>query len=72
MVQRYDIDMEGYSMGCESGEFVSYDDYEKLVKSVRACVAAIREGSLALEHVQGYLEGVVEVLEGVVEVLDGH
>ena len=59
MVNRYDAD------GCQSaiGNYVSYEDYENLAKSVRACVAAIREGSLTIEHVQGYLEGVVGVLD---------
>ena len=67
MVQRYDFcDRYGHKLHeseSDSGEFVSYEDYEKLVKSVQACVAAIKEGSLAVEHVQGYLEGVVEVLD---------
>nr|DAW27327.1 MAG TPA: hypothetical protein [Caudoviricetes sp.] len=68
MVQRYDFcDRYGnklHESESDSGEFVSYGDYEKLDKSVRACVAAIREGSLTVEHVHGYLEGLVEVLDG--------
>ena len=61
MVQRYDC--KGAVVTHENGPFVLYEDYEKLVKSVRACAAAIKEGSLAVEHVQGYLEGVMAVLD---------
>lgn len=61
MVQRYDC--KGAVVTHENGPFVLYEDYEKLVKSVQACVAAIKEGSLAIEHVQGYLEGVIGVLD---------
>ncbi len=46
-----------------NGDWVSYEDYAKMAKSVRACVAAIQEGSLTIEHVQGYLEGVIGVLD---------
>lgn len=63
MVQRYENDY-GDMMSDDNGFWVKYEDYEKLDKSVRACVAAIREGSLTVEHVQGYLEGLVEVLDG--------
>lgn len=62
MVQRYDC--KGAVVTHENGPFVLYEDYAKLAKSVRACVAAIRGGSLTVEHVQGYLEGVVWVLDG--------
>ena len=64
MVQRYDMDFDGRPYADQDGEWVKYEDYAKLAKSVRACVAGIREGSLTVEHVQGYLEGVVEVLDG--------
>ena len=63
MVQRYDV---GYADDIdveEGGRFVLYEDYVKLSKSVRACVAAIQEGSLTIEHVQGYLEGVIGALD---------
>ena len=61
MVQRYTT-LAGY-VEDDDGHFVEYEDYAKLAKSVRACVAAIREGSLAVEHVQGYLEGIIGVLD---------
>lgn len=60
MVKRYTnygIDM----LEVERGDYVKYEDYAKLAKSVRACVAAIQEGSLTIEHVQGYLEWVENV-----------
>lgn len=66
MVQRYSTygcDWECETYEDDRGELVKYEDYEKLAKSVRACVAAIREGSLTVEHVQGYLEGVIGVLD---------
>ena len=64
MVQRYDIALfEGGMEPSKDGGWVSYEDYEKLAKSVRACVAAIKEGSLTVEHVQGYLEGIIGVLD---------
>jgi hypothetical protein len=62
MVQRFYL-VSGHVQKWSEGDWVSYEDYEKLTKSVRACVAAIREGSLTVEHVQGYLEGVMAVLD---------
>lgn len=72
MVQKFTLKARSEMYEDVNGDFVKYEDYEKLSKSVQACVAAIKEGSLAVEHVQGYLEGVQGYLEGVVEVLDGH
>ncbi len=41
MVQRYDIDVEGYSMECDCGEFVTYEDYERLQNELADKTAAI-------------------------------
>ena len=66
MVQRYDFcDRYGVKLHeseNDSGEFVKYEDYAKLVKSVSACLFSIQRGELTVEHVQGYLEGVIGVL----------
>ena len=57
-------EVDSFLEGREQWEqVVKYEDYAKLAKSVRACVAAISEGSLTVEHVQGYLEGIIVVLD---------
>lgn len=66
MVQRYEVrgkELGGDEFYTDWVEVVKYEDYAKLSKAVRACVVSIREGSLTLEHVQGYLEGVIGALE---------
>lgn len=58
MVQRYDIDTEGYSRECESGEFVTYEDYAALSNAIDSLLFAVKKGHLTVDHVQGYLEAI--------------